>query len=174
MSATFNAILTTEVDSKPSSALHHLSDEDLPDGDVTITVAYSSLNYKDGLTLTGALPLIRRYPMVCGVDLAGTVEQSSTPRFRPGVQVVVNGYGLGETHWGGYSQRQRLHSEWLVPIPQAFTLRQAMAIGSAGYAAMLCVMALEDVGITPGEGEVLVTGAAGGVGSVSVALLSAL
>lgn len=174
MSATFNAILTTEVDGRPSSAVNHLSDDDLPEGDVTVAVAYSSLNYKDGLTLTGALPIIRRYPMVCGVDLAGTVEESSTPRFRRGDQIVVNGYGLGESHWGGYSQRQRLQSEWLVPVPQPFTLRHAMAIGSAGYTAMLCVMALEDAGITPGDGEVLVTGAAGGVGSLSVALLSRL
>ena len=172
MDETFRALLAGDPQTPP--AVTRLTDADLPDGDVTVAVAYSSLNYKDGLTVTGAMPIIQRYPMVCGIDLAGTVEASSTAAFRPGDRVVVNGYGLGETQWGGYAQRQRLRSEWLVPVPDAFSLQDAMAIGTAGYTAMLCVMALEDAGLGPDAGEVLVTGAAGGVGSVSVALLSQL
>ena len=172
MDETFRALVAGDPQSSP--AVTHLTDADLPDGDVTVAVAYSSLNYKDGLTVTGTLPIIQRFPMVCGIDLAGTVEASSTAAFRPGDRVLVNGYGLGETQWGGYTQRQRLRSEWLVPVPDAFTLQEAMAIGTAGYTAMLCVMALEDAGLGSDAGEVLVTGAAGGVGSISVALLSQL
>jgi acrylyl-CoA reductase (NADPH) len=172
MDETFRAFVAG--DQRSSPALTHLTEADLPDGDVTVAVAYSSLNFKDGLTLTGALPIIQRYPMVCGIDLAGTVEASDSPAFRPGDRVLVNGYGLGETHWGGYSQRQRLRSQWLVPVPDEFTLQEVMLIGTAGYTAMLCVMALEDAGLVPDAGEVIVTGAAGGVGSISVALLSRL
>jgi acrylyl-CoA reductase (NADPH) len=172
MDETFRALVALEPGGLP--ALTRLTEDDLPEGDVTVTVAYSSLNYKDGLTVTGAVPIIQRYPMVCGIDLAGTVEASDSPAFRPGDRVLVNGFGLGETHPGGFTQRQRLRSEWLVPVPDAFTLKQAMAIGTAGYTAMLSVMALEDAGLDPDAGEVLVTGAGGGVGSVSVALLAAL
>src|SRR5688572_28656018 len=162
MDETFRALVAGDQQSSP--AVTHLTDADLPDGDVTVAVAYSSLNFKDGLTLTGALPIIQRYPMVCGIDLAGTVEASDSPAFRPGDRVLVNGYGLGETHWGGYSQRQRVRSQWLVPVPEEFTLQEAMLIGTAGYTAMLCVMALEDAGLLPDAREVIVTGAAGGVG----------
>lgn len=172
MDETFRALVAPDPQSPP--AVTGLIDADLPDGDVTVAVAYSSLNYKDGLTVTGALPIIQHYPMVCGIDLAGTVEASGSPAFCPGDRVLVNGYGLGETHWGGYSQRQRLRSEWLVPVPGEFTLKEAMVIGTAGYTAMLSVMALEDDGLRPDAGEVLVTGAAGGVGSISLALLALL
>ncbi|HKY76539.1 MAG TPA: MDR family oxidoreductase [Acidimicrobiia bacterium] len=172
MNETFRALVAGHDQSPP--VVTRLTDADLPDGDVTVAVAYSSLNYKDGLTVTGSLPLIQRYPMVCGIDLAGTVETSDSPAFRPGDRVLVNGYGLAETHWGGYTQRQRLRAEWLVPVPDAFTLQEAMVIGTAGYTAMLCVMALEDAGLVPDAGEVIVTGAGGGVGSVSVTLLALL
>ena len=172
MSETFRALLAT--DAHTPAAFTSLTDADLPDGDVTVAVAYSSLNFKDGLTVTGALPIIQRYPMICGIDLAGTVDASTSPAFRPGDRVLVNGYGLGETHWGGYSQRQRLRSEWLVPVPEEFTLQEAMVIGTAGYTAMLCAMALEEAGVCPDAGDVLVTGAGGGVGSIAVALLARL
>lgn len=172
MSETFRALLAGDTQSAP--VVTNLTDADLPDGEVTVAVAYSSLNFKDGLTVTGALPIIQRYPMVCGIDLAGTVEASTSPAFRSGDRVLVNGCGLGETHWGGYSQRQRLRSEWLVPVPDEFTLQEAMVIGTAGYTAMLCAMALEEADLSPDAGEVLVTGAGGGVGSVAVALLARL
>lgn len=151
-----------------------LSAADLPDGDVTVAVDYSTLNYKDGLVLTGAIPLIQRFPMVPGIDLAGTVVESRDPRWRPGDRVIANGWGLGERHWGGYAGLARVSGDWLVSCPAAFTTRQAMAIGTAGYAAMLCVLALERQGVRPGVGEVLVTGASGGVGSVATALLARL
>ncbi len=141
---------------------------------MTVQVACSTLNYKDGLAITGQSPVVRKFPMVPGIDLAGTVLDSQHPEFKPGDAVVLNGWGVGETHWGGLAQKARLKGDWLVPLPAAFTPAQAMALGTAGYTAMLCVMALERHGITPERGEVVVTGAAGGVGSVAVALLARL
>lgn len=154
--------------------LTDLDDADLPEGDVTVDVAYSSLNYKDGLAVTGRGRIVRRPPLVCGVDLAGTVAESSSPRWAPGDEVVVTGWGLSETHPGGYTERQRVRSEWLVARPPGLTLAQTMAVGTAGLTAMLCVLALEDAGVEAGDGEVVVTGAGGGVGSVAVAILARL
>jgi acrylyl-CoA reductase (NADPH) len=162
------------VEGKPKASLKQLSLADLPDNDVLVEVAYSTLNYKDGLAVTGKGKIARKYPMVCGIDLAGTVVESRTPEWKPGDQVIVNGWGMSEAHWGGYSQKQRVKSEWLVRMPSAFSLKQAMAIGTAGYTAMLCVMAIERAGVMPGPREVVVTGAAGGVGSVAIALLAKL
>jgi acrylyl-CoA reductase (NADPH) len=144
------------------------------EGDVTIAVSHSTLNYKDGLALTVGAPVVRKFPMVGGIDLAGTVLTSNDPRFHAGDAVVVNGWGLSETHFGGYAERARVKADWLVPLPRQFTPAQAMAIGTAGYTAMLSVMALQDSGLTPAKGPVLVTGAAGGVGSIAIALLSKL
>jgi acrylyl-CoA reductase (NADPH) len=144
------------------------------DGDVTVAVSHTTVNYKDGLALTGSSPVVRRWPMVPGIDFAGTVSASTDERFAPGDQVVLNGWGVGETHLGGYAERARVPGGWLVPLPEAFTPAQAMAIGTAGYTAMLCVLALERHGLTSDGGPVLVTGASGGVGSVAVALLSSL
>jgi acrylyl-CoA reductase (NADPH) len=163
------------VDESESGRLRSLSEDDLPEGDVTVRVAYSSLNYKDGLAVTGKGRIVRRFPMVCGIDLAGTVEESSSPAWQPGDEVVATGWGLSETHPGGYTQRQRLRSEWLVHRPEGLTLRQMMSVGTAGLTAMLCVLALEHAGLSPkADGEVLVTGAGGGVGSVAVAVLAHL
>lgn len=171
----FPAILVDkDQDGRQHASLTRLTLADLPDGDVTVAVDYSTLNYKDGLLLTGAIPLIQRFPMVPGIDLAGTVVKSRDPRWRPGDRVIANGWGLGERHWGGYAGMARVSGDWLVPCPASLTTRQAMAIGTAGYAAMLCVLALERQGVRPGDGEVLVTGASGGVGSVAIALLSRL
>jgi acrylyl-CoA reductase (NADPH) len=168
----FSAIVANE----PGPAtLQELTDDQLPDGDVTVAVRYSSLNYKDGLAVTGKGKIIRSFPMVCGIDLAGTVESSDSPSFQPGDDVVVTGWGLSETAPGGYTQRQRLKSDWLVKRPDGLTLEQTMAIGTAGLTAMLCIIALEKNGLTPqAGGEVLVTGAGGGVGSVAVAVLAKL
>jgi acrylyl-CoA reductase (NADPH) len=146
----------------------------LPEGDVTVRVAYSTLNYKDALAITGKGPVVRNFPMVPGIDLVGTVEESRHAELRAGDAVVLNGWGVGETHWGGLAQRARVKGDWLVPLPAAYSPRQAMAIGTAGYTAMLCVIALERHGVTPERGEILVTGAAGGVGSVAVTLLAKL
>lgn len=157
-----------------AAALAEADEARLPEGDVTVRVEYSTVNYKDGLLMTGRIPLIDQFPMVPGIDLAGTVEHSDHPDWRPGDKVLLNGYGLGERHWGGLAQRARVKGEWLVPLPQAFTSRQAMAIGTAGYAAMLCVLTLERHRIKPSDGDILVTGASGGVGSVSIAILSRL
>lgn len=156
------------------AAVQQLTENDLPDGDVTIDVTYSSLNYKDGLAVSGKGKIARDLPMVCGIDLAGTVSSSDSPDWVVGDEVVVTGWGLSETHPGGYTSRQRLRSEWLVRRPEGLSLSQTMAVGTAGLTAMLCVLRLEDAGVTPDSGEVLVTGAAGGVGSVAVALLSKL
>ena len=145
--------------------------DELMEGDVTVAVSHSTVNYKDGLVLAGRAPVVRRFPMIPGIDLAGTVEESSNPEFKPGDKVLLNGFGLSETHYGGYAELARVKGEWLVPLPRAFTPAQAMAIGTAGYTSMLAVMALEDAHITPGNGPVVVTGAAGGVGSVAIALL---
>lgn len=173
MSETFTALILEDVDGRPKADLRELSRQDLPDHDVLVEVAYSSLNYKDGLAVSGKGRIARRLPMVAGIDLAGTVVESRSPAWAPGDRVVVNGWGLSETEWGGFSRFQRLKPEWLTRLPQAFSLQEAMAIGTAGYTAALCVDALEDWGvIQPGGGEVLVTGAAGGVGSTAVSLLS--
>jgi putative YhdH/YhfP family quinone oxidoreductase len=174
MNEAFTALVLEEADGKSRAAFKNLTAADLPAGDVTVRVAYSTLNYKDGLAVAGKAKIARRLPMVCGIDLAGTVEESNSPEYRPGDQVVITGWGLSESHWGGYTQKQRVKSEWLVPVPQEFTLKQAMAIGTAGFTSMLCVMGLEHMGVTPGEHEVVVTGAAGGVGSVAVAILAKL
>lgn len=174
MSETFTAFVAEEVNGKIQTALKDLTTANLPDGDVTVRVAYSTLNYKDGLAISGKAKIARRFPMVYGIDLAGTVEESRSPDYKPGDQVVITGWGLSETHWGGYSQKQRVKSKWLVPVPAPFTLKQAMAIGTAGFTAMLCVIGLEHMGVAPSNHEVVVTGAAGGVGSVAVALLAKL
>ena len=157
-----------------SAAVQMIDSARLPAGDVTVAPAYSTLNYKDGLAITNKVPVVRAWPMVAGIDGAGTVVESSHPDWKAGDTFVHNGWGVGETHWGCLAQRARLKGDWLVKLPASFTPRQAMAIGTAGYTAMLCVMALEDRGVKPGTGEVLVTGATGGVGSVAVALLSRL
>jgi acrylyl-CoA reductase (NADPH) len=170
----FKAILIQKIDSGQEARLADADEAQLPEGEVTVRVEYSTLNYKDALAVTGKAPVVRKFPMVAGIDLAGTVEASSDPAWKPGAKVVVNGFGLGESHWGGLAQKARVKSAWLVPLPPAFTTRQAMAIGTAGYTAMLCVLALEKHGITPADGEILVTGAGGGVGGVAVAVLSKL
>ncbi|MGZ5847845.1 MAG: acrylyl-CoA reductase (NADPH) [Ramlibacter sp.] len=157
-----------------SASLREVDDSFLPDGDVTVAVAYSTLNYKDGLAITNKSPIVRSWPMVAGIDGAGTVVESTSARWKPGDEVVLNGFGVGETHKGCLAGKARLRGEWLVRRPAAFTARQAMAIGTAGYTAMLCVLALERHGLRAGDGDVLVTGATGGVGSIAVALLSAL
>jgi len=157
-----------------SAAVREVNDSFLPDGDVTIAVEYSTLNYKDGLAITNRSPIVRSWPMVAGIDGAGTVIESTSARWKPGDEVVLNGFGVGETHKGCLAGKARLRGEWLVRRPAAFSARQAMAIGTAGYTAMLCVLALERHGLRAGDGDVLVTGATGGVGSIAVALLSAL
>ncbi len=177
MSSSFKAIYVSKTESGQSVEIKTLTDADFPasaDDNVTVAVEYSTVNYKDGLALTGKSPIIRNYPMAPGIDLAGTVTASTDPKFKAGDKVLVNGYGLGESHWGGYAQRQRLPGKFLVPLPKAFTTAQAMAIGTGGYTAMLCVLALEKQGVRPDQGEILVTGAAGGVGSVAIALLAKL
>lgn len=170
----FKGILIEKDEQGYRAALQDIDDTALPEGNVTVRVSHSTLNYKDGLAITGQSPVVRKFPMVPGIDLAGTVESSTHPDYKPGDAVVLNGWGVGETHWGGLAQKARLNGDWLVPLPAAFTPAQAMAIGTAGYTAMLCVMALQDHGVTPDKGEVLVTGAAGGVGSVAVAILAKL
>jgi acrylyl-CoA reductase (NADPH) len=173
MAGTFSAMVVDEVDGKPRGSFRELSEADLPDHDVLVEIAFSSLNYKDGLAISGKGRIARRLPMVAGIDLAGTVVESRSPEWRPGDKVIVNGWGLSETEWGGYARYQRLRPEWLLRLPERFGLEEAMAIGTAGYTAALCIDSLEDWGmITPGAGEVLVTGAAGGVGSTAVSLLS--
>ncbi len=170
----FTAILLEETDGKVTASVQRLDDARLPAGDVTVRVDYSTVNYKDGLILNGLGRLVRNYPHVPGIDLAGTVEASDSPDFKPGDRVVCTGWRVGETHWGGYAQRARLKAEWLVPLPQGLDTKRAMAIGTAGFTAMQSVIALERHGLTPGDGEVLVTGASGGVGSVAVAILAKL
>ena len=170
----FNAILIDKTEAGQTAVLSQLDESRLPEGDVTIDVAYSTLNYKDGLAITGRSPVVRKFPMVPGIDLSGTVRESSHADWKAGDAVVLNGWGVGETHWGGLAQVARLKGDWLVPLPAEFTPRQAMAIGTAGYTAALCVEALVKAGVAPEQGEVLVTGATGGVGSVAVALLKAL
>lgn len=155
-----------------AAAFRDFPQAELPEGDVLLRVTHSTVNYKDGLAVTGRAPVVRRFPMIPGIDIVGTVEESTHPGVTPGQQVVVNGWGLGETHPGGYAERARVRGEWLVPLPAGMTPAEAAAIGTAGYTAMLCVMALERYGLTPDRGPVLVTGAAGGVGSVAIALLA--
>ena len=171
-SASFHALVADQAESKTTTTIKTLGDADLPAGNVTVRVAYSTLNYKDGLALTGKAPILRGFPMVPGIDFSGTVEASDDARFKPGDQVILTGWGVGERHPGGYTQKTRLKAEWLVHLPQGLDLKRAMAIGTAGFTSMLCLQALERAGVTPGAGPVVVTGAAGGVGSVAIALLA--
>lgn len=170
----FKGILIEKDQTGYRAAVQQIDDDQLPDGNVTVRVAYSTLNFKDGLAITGSSPVVRSFPMVPGIDLAGTVEASSHPDYQVGDQVLLNGWGVGEGHWGGLAQKARLDGDWLIPLPKAFTAAQAMAVGTAGYTAMLCILALERNGVTPAQGEVLVTGANGGVGSFAIALLARL
>jgi acrylyl-CoA reductase (NADPH) len=174
MQSRFRAILIDKDAGGQSAREAELSPSDLMDGDVTVAVSHSTVNYKDGLALSGRAPVVRRFPMIPGIDFAGTVAESSNPNFKPGDRVLLNGYGVGETHFGGYAELARVKGDWLVPLPAAFTPGEAMAIGTAGYTAMLAVMALEEAGVEPASGAVVVTGAAGGVGSVAVAVLAKL
>lgn len=170
----FNALVIDQVDGKQQVALQQKAIADLPTSEVLVRVAYSTLNYKDALAITGASPIVRQYPMVPGIDFSGVVEQSNHPDYQVGDKVVLNGWGVGEKHWGGLAQYARVPADYLIHLPEAFSLRDAMVIGTAGYTAMLCVLALEQQGIRPDSGDVLVTGAAGGVGSVAVAILAKL
>jgi acrylyl-CoA reductase (NADPH) len=170
----FKGILINKDDNGYRAELTDIDDAQLPEGNVTVRVSHSTLNYKDGLAITGKGPIVRQFPMVPGVDMAGTVEDSSDPDFKPGDQVVLNGWGVGEGHWGGLAERARVQGKWLIPLPSAFTPAQAMAIGTAGYTAMLAIMALEKNGVTPDKGDVLVTGANGGVGGFAIVLLAKL
>jgi acrylyl-CoA reductase (NADPH) len=172
--STFKAIVITKTEAGPAAALADFDEAGLMDGDVTFRVEWSTVNYKDGLAVTGKAPVVRRFPMIAGVDGAGTVETSSHPDWKAGDQVILNGWGCGETHLGTYGQKARVKGDWLVPLPAGMSARDAMAIGTAGYTAMLAVMALQRHGVAPAAGPVLVTGAAGGVGSVAVAILSSL
>ncbi|MGB3644300.1 MAG: MDR family oxidoreductase [Mesorhizobium sp.] len=175
MPESFKAILVSrDADKKQSVTVEELTEADLMDGDVTVAVEATTINYKDGLAITGKAPVVRRWPLVPGIDFAGTVLSSDHPDWRKGDRVVLNGWGVGETHYGAFAGRARVNGDWLVPLPEGMSAHDAMAIGTAGYTAMLCVMALERHGITPDRGPVVVTGAAGGVGSVAVALLSGL
>ncbi|OZA23345.1 MAG: alcohol dehydrogenase [Hydrogenophilales bacterium 17-61-9] len=170
----FKCILIKKDEAGYRAALTDLDEAQLPEGDVTVRVSHSTLNYKDALAITGKGPVVRTFPMAPGIDLAGTVEHSTHPDYKVGDAVILNGWGVGETHWGGLAQKARVNGNWLVPLPAQFTPQQAMAIGTAGYTAMLCVLALERHGVTPAHGEILVTGAAGGVGSVATAVLTRL
>ncbi len=171
----FNALVLNKIeDEKASGKVEVIETSNLPDGDVLIKIDYSTINYKDALAITSSSPIIKDYPMVPGIDFAGTVEETSNNNFKTGDKVILNGYGVGEKHWGGMSQKARVNGNWLVKLPENFTTKQAMAIGTAGYTAMLCVLALEKNGVTPDKGEILVTGATGGVGSVAISLLSKL
>jgi acrylyl-CoA reductase (NADPH) len=171
---TFRAIRVDKAEKGTTVALTQFDEADLMDGDVTVGVEWSTLNYKDGLAVTGKAPVVRRFPMIAGIDFAGTVEQSSHPQWKAGDKVICNGWGMGETHLGAYAEKARVKGDWLVRLPQAMSARDAMAIGTAGYTAMLAVLALEKQGITPKSGPVVITGAAGGVGSVAIAVLSKL
>jgi len=174
MSGTFRAIQINKTDDKQTAALVELSDEDLMEGDVTVDISHSTVNYKDGLAVTAKAPIIRKFPLTPGIDFAGTVSASENPDYQPGDAVILNGWGVGESHSGGFAERARVKGDWLVKMPAGMSAAHAMAIGTAGYTSMLCVMALEDAGITPDSGEILVTGAAGGVGSAAIAILSKL
>ncbi|MDO9127673.1 MAG: MDR family oxidoreductase [Parvibaculum sp.] len=174
MTDTFRAIRVSKGEAGPKAEFVNLTEADLMEGDVTVAVDYSTVNYKDGLALTGKAPIIRSFPLIPGIDFSGKVEKSSHANFKPGDRVVLNGYGVGEGHNGGYAQKARVKGDWLVKLPDAISNERAMAIGTAGYTSMLCVLALEHNGVTPASGPILVTGAAGGVGSVAIALLSKL
>lgn len=174
MSTTFRALQVKQTDAGIACAVTELQDADLMAGDVDVRIEYSTLNYKDGLAITGRAPIIRAFPLIPGIDFAGVVEASSHPSYQPGERVVLNGWGVGEAHHGGLSQKARVKGDWLVKLPDTISTAQAMGIGTAGYTAMLSVMALEHLGVTPDQGEILVTGAAGGVGSVAIALLARL
>jgi acrylyl-CoA reductase (NADPH) len=171
---TFKAIRVDKADKGTTVALTQFDEADLMDGDVTVRVEWSTLNYKDGLAVTGKAPVVRRFPMIAGIDFAGTVETSSHPAWKAGDKVIGNGWGMGETHLGAYAEKARVKGDWLVRLPERLSTRDAMAIGTAGYTAMLSVLALEQYGLTAGSGPVIVTGAAGGVGSVATAVLSKL
>src|SRR5699024_1427822 len=166
----FKAILLEGSAKEQTVSLTSVQESQLPEGDVTVEVAFSTLNYKDALAITGKSPIARQYPMVPGIDFAGTVTHSKHSDYKVGDKVVLNGWGVGEKHWGGLAEKAQVPSDWLIPLPDAFSLKQAMAIGTAGYTSMLCIMALEKHGLTPDSGDILVTGAAGGVGSIAVAL----
>ncbi|WP_372941018.1 MDR family oxidoreductase [Shewanella sp.] len=170
----FNAMIIEKDDQGYRTTVKNIDESVLPEGDVTVNVLYSTLNYKDALAITGKAPVVRSFPMVPGIDLVGIVEQSDSDKFSAGDTVLLNGFGVGETHCGGLATKARLKSDWLIALPSAFTPRQAMAIGTAGYTAMLCVIALEKNGVTPDKGEILVTGANGGVGSFAIAILAKL
>ncbi len=175
MTDTFKAILVSRDEEKKQSVdVVQLTEADLMEGDVTVDVEATTVNYKDGLAITGKSPVVRHWPMVPGIDLVGTVSKSDSPAFSKGDKVLLNGFGVGETHWGAYAQKARLSANWLIPMPKGLTPIQAMGVGTAGYTAMLCVMALEDAGIEPSTGPIVVTGANGGVGSVAIAILSKL
>ena len=174
MTESFRAILVSKTDDGQKVEFVRLTEADLMEGNVTIDVAHSSVNYKDGLAITGKGPIIRHWPLVPGIDLAGTVRSSSHPQWKAGDKVVLGGWGVGEGHYGGFAEMARVNGDWLVPLPDGFSTADAMAVGVAGYTAMLCVMALEEQGVTPAQGEVLVMGAAGGVGSTAIAILSKL
>ena len=170
----FKALVLREEDDKTIPSIETLTQQDLPEGDVLLAVDYSSINFKDSLAVTGMGKIVRTWPMVPGIDLAGRVLESDSPDYQPGDAVVLTGWSVGEKYWGGYSQVQRVQSKWLVPLPDGLTAKQSMVIGTAGFTAMLCVMALEEAGVTPDRGPVIVSGASGGVGSVAVAVLSKL
>lgn len=169
---TFKAYLVQKTEQGQTAGLVDFDEADLMEGDVTVRVSHSTVNYKDGLALTGKAPVVRRWPMIPGIDFAGVVGTSGHPDFKPGDAVILNGWGTGETHLGAYAQKSRIKGDWLVPLPDGLTAAEAMAIGTAGYTAMLCILALEQHGMTPAHGPALVTGAAGGVGSIATALLS--
>ncbi|MCG8017242.1 MAG: oxidoreductase [Candidatus Thiodiazotropha sp. 'RUGA'] len=170
----FKGVLIDKQDENYTATISDIDEAMLPEGDVTIDVHYSSINYKDALAITGQSPVVRRFPMVPGIDLVGTVSSSTHGDYQPGDQVILNGWGVGEKHWGGLAQKARVNGDWLVRLPDSLQPKDAMAIGTAGYTAMLCILALEKNGITPDKGEILVTGASGGVGSVAIAILAKL
>jgi acrylyl-CoA reductase (NADPH) len=172
--ATFRAIRIDKSEKGTAATLTQFDEADLMEGDVTVRVEWSTVNYKDGLAVTGKAPVVRRFPMIAGIDFAGTVEQSTHPQWKAGDKVICNGWGLGESHLGAYAEKARVKGDWLVRLPEGMTARDAMAIGTAGYTAMLAVLALEQHGLTPASGAVVVTGAAGGVGSVAIAVLAKL
>lgn len=174
MSDTFRAILVSKTDTGQKAEIVNFNRSDLMEGDVTVAVKHSSVNYKDGLAVTGKGPIVRRFPLIPGVDFAGVVEESSHPAWKKGDEVILGGWGVGEGHHGGFAEIARVKGDWLVPVPKGLTMADCMAIGVAGFTAMLCVMALEEQGVKPEQGEIVVTGAAGGVGSVALVLLSKL
>ncbi|WP_441280933.1 acrylyl-CoA reductase (NADPH) [Tardiphaga sp. 862_B3_N1_1] len=171
---TFKAVRIDKADKGTTVALTQFDESQLMDGDVTVRVEWSTVNYKDGLAVTGKAPVVRRFPMIAGIDFAGTVESSENPNWKPGDKVIGNGWGMGETHLGAYAEKTRVKGDWLVRLPDGMTTRDAMAVGTAGYTAMLSVLALENHGLKPADGPIVVTGAAGGVGSVAIAVLSKL